>query len=89
MDWKLFFTTFFTIFLAEMGDKTQLAAMAASSQSKTLWEVFLAVIVALVLAGSIGVFAGRAFAHLLTPQLLKYGASFAFILMGLWILFRN
>jgi len=39
MDWKLFATTFITLFIAEFGDKTQLAAMAASAHSKGAWEV--------------------------------------------------
>ena len=42
MDWRVFLTTFGVIFLAEMGDKTQLAAMTMAAQSKKPWAVFFA-----------------------------------------------
>ena len=41
MDWRVFLTTFGVIFLAEMGDKTQLAAMTMSAQTKKPWAVFI------------------------------------------------
>ncbi len=55
MDWKPFITTFATIFLAELGDKTQFAAVAAAAKSESTWEVLLAVVLALSVAGTVGV----------------------------------
>ena len=53
MDWSIFTTTFLTIFIAEIGDKTQFAALAAASQTKSVSSVLLATILALSLAGGI------------------------------------
>lgn len=89
MDWKLFLSTFLTIFIAEMGDKTQFAALAASSQSHGIREVLLGVCLALLLAGCIGVFAGRILIQFISPGFLRYLASALFIAMGVWILFRG
>lgn len=86
MDWKIFISTFITIFIAEMGDKTQFAAMAASSQSKSTLSVLLAVVLALVLAGSLGVLFGKVLGSWLNPTLMRFLSAGLFILMGLWIL---
>ena len=72
MDWKLFLATFSAIFVAELGDKTQIAAIAVSAQAKGVLEVLLAVVFALSLAGCMGVLAGKILAIYLTPQFLKY-----------------
>ena len=58
MDRGLFWTTFDTVFLAELGDKTQLAAMTASARSGALVSVFLAASAALICATAIGVAVG-------------------------------
>src|SRR4051794_40344031 len=58
MDWRVFLTTFGVIFLAEMGDKTQLAAMTMAAQSGKPWAVFFAAAVALTAVSAIGVVAG-------------------------------
>jgi putative Ca2+/H+ antiporter (TMEM165/GDT1 family) len=86
MDWKVFGTTFVTIFIAEMGDKTQFAAMAASSSSKSTLSVLLAVVLALSLAGIIGVVAGRILGSFLDPALMKWVSGIMFISVGVWIL---
>ena len=58
MDWKIFATVFGTVFLAELGDKTQLATVLfASKNSVSLWTIFVAASVALVLTSAIGVHA--------------------------------
>ncbi len=88
MDWKLFAATFLTIFLAELGDKTQLAAVAASSQSKTTFTIFLAVSSALILASFIGVLAGRVLSDMLNARVISILAGGGFILMGTWILIK-
>ncbi len=86
MDWKIFASTFITIFLAEMGDKTQFAAMAASSQSKSTMTVILAVVLALGLAGVLGVLFGKFIGTLLNPTTMRYVSGTLFILVGIWVL---
>lgn len=87
MDWKLFFTTFVTIFLAELGDKTQFAAVAASAQSRSVLEVLLAVVFALALAGALGVLAGKFLAAFLDPQWMRILSGSLFLAIGVWVLF--
>ena len=86
MDWKIFASTFITIFLAEMGDKTQFAALAASSQSKSTMTVLLAVVLALGLAGILGVLFGKFLGNLLSPQMMRYVSGTLFVLIGIWVL---
>lgn len=88
MDWKIFFTTFVTIFVAEIGDKTQFAAMAAASQTKSVLPVLIAVVIALGAAGSLGVLGGRVLSEFLDPKWMKLISGGLFILMGAWILWR-
>lgn len=87
MDWKLFVTTFVTIFLAELGDKTQFAAVAASAQSKSVLEVLLAVVLALAFAGALGVLAGKFLAAFLDPQWMRIISGSLFLAIGVWVLF--
>lgn len=86
MDWKIFTSTFITIFIAEMGDKTQFAALAASSQSKSTLSVLLAVVLALGLAGTLGVMFGKILGTYISPEITKYLSGILFIAMGIWIL---
>jgi putative Ca2+/H+ antiporter (TMEM165/GDT1 family) len=58
MDWKVFLTTFGTIFLAELGDKTQLASIMMTSKTKLPWSVFIGASLALTLVTLAGVLAG-------------------------------
>ena len=60
MDWRVLLTTFGVIFLAEIGDKTQLAAMTMAAQSKQPWSVFLGAAIALTAVSAIGVIVGSA-----------------------------
>ncbi|MEZ4744337.1 MAG: TMEM165/GDT1 family protein [Bdellovibrionota bacterium] len=86
MDWQVFFTTFTMIFIAEMGDKTQFAALAASSGSKSTFSVLLAVVLALSIAGILGVVAGKYIGRLISPELIKWISGSLFILIGVWTL---
>ena len=88
-DWKVFAATFSTIFIAELGDKTQFAALAASSQAVRVREVLLGVVLALALAGAMGVVAGRFISQFVNPQVLRWVSGAAFIFMGAWILLRG
>lgn len=89
MDWQLFSTTFVTIFLAELGDKTQFAAVAAASEANSTKEVLLAVILALSLAGTLGVLGGRLLSQFLNPEVVRYVSGALFILVGIWVLVKK
>jgi putative Ca2+/H+ antiporter (TMEM165/GDT1 family) len=86
---SLFWTTFLTVFLAEVGDKTQLAAMTATARSGALWTVFFAASAALVCATALGVAVGGALFRVIPEHLIKYMAGTAFILVGIWVLVKG
>jgi len=86
MDWRVMLTTFGVIFLAEMGDKTQLAAMTMAAEKKKPWEVFIATSLALVVVSAIGVLVGSALSQYLPLQWIKRAAGAAFIVIGALIL---
>lgn len=84
MDLRLFLVTFGAIFLAELGDKTQLATMSfAAGNRHALWLVFGASALALVTTSALGVLAGGVVARLVDPRHIKIGAGVLFILIGL------
>jgi putative Ca2+/H+ antiporter (TMEM165/GDT1 family) len=87
MDWKVFATVFGTVFLAELGDKTQLATLLfASRAAMSLWTIFLAACAALVLTSAIGVATGALVSQYLNPKYLSYAAGIGFVAIGAWIL---
>ncbi len=84
MDLRLFLVTFFAVFLAELGDKTQLATLSfASGNRHALWLVFIASSLALVTTSAIGVLAGGALSRLVDPRHIRIGAGVLFILIGI------
>lgn len=87
MDWKIFLTIFGTVFLAELGDKTQLATLLfASREGVSLLTVFLAASAALIATTAVGVAAGSFVADQIDPKYLSYIAGTGFILIGAWTL---
>ena len=85
--WQAFATIFFTVFLAEIGDKTQLATLLFSAKGETnRWLVFAASASALILAAGIGVLVGGQLEKLISPGTLKIVAGLGFIGVGLWTL---
>lgn len=89
MDWKIFLAVFGTVFVAEMGDKTQLATLLfAAREDANLFAVFVAASAALVLTTAIGVFAGAVAANYLNPRYLSYVAGVGFMLIGAWTLWQ-
>jgi putative Ca2+/H+ antiporter (TMEM165/GDT1 family) len=83
----LLFTTFATIFLAELGDKTQLATLAFSAEGKSRLAVFIGSAGALVLTSLLGVIFGAAIAKVIPPNTIKIGAGVLFLILGFWMLF--
>ena len=87
MDWKLFTTVFSTVFVAELGDKTQLATLLyASNTSHPKLTVFAASAAALVLTSALGVAAGSVVAEHVSPKLVRWVAGLGFLAVGGWIL---
>lgn len=86
---KLFFTIFSVVFIAELGDKTQLATMLfASDKEVSKWLVFFAASAALVTAAGIGVLAGSFLSAYISEKQLSYIAGIGFILIGAFTLYR-
>jgi len=86
MDWRVFLTTFGVIFLAEMGDKTQIAAMTMAAEKKRPWVVFIAASLALTVVSAIGVLVGGALSQYLPLEWIKRGAGVSFIIIGVLVL---
>jgi putative Ca2+/H+ antiporter (TMEM165/GDT1 family) len=86
MDWRVLLTTFGVIFLAEMGDKTQIAAMTMAAQKKRPWEVFIGASLALVAVSALGVLVGSVLGQYLPLEWIKRAAGAAFIVIGVLIL---
>jgi rubrerythrin len=87
MDIKLFFSTFLLIFLAELGDKTQLAAMARTATAESSkWTVFSAAATALVLSTLVAVLIGSALTRVVPEHMIRMGAAILFILFGFLLL---
>lgn len=89
MDWQLFGLSFITVFLAEIGDKSQLAAIALGGSSKSPRAVFFGSITALILASFLGVIAGGGVAQLLPERVLKAIAAVGFAVMALRLLWTD
>jgi len=86
MDWRVLLTTFGIIFLAEMGDKTQLAAMTMAAEKRRPWEVFLGASLALAVVSAVGIIVGTALGQYLPIAWIKRVAGAAFVVIGLLIL---
>lgn len=84
MDWRIFFSSFIMIFLAELGDKTQLSALAFSAGSKSTWSVFWGASVALVLSTLIAVLVGSVLnkQNLIPLSAIRLCAGALFIIFG-------
>jgi putative Ca2+/H+ antiporter (TMEM165/GDT1 family) len=89
MDLRLFMTVFSTVFVAELGDKTQLATLlyAADARNPKL-TVLLAAAAALVLTSAIAVLAGSLVSRHVSPKILSWIAGAGFIAIGIWTIAR-
>ena len=89
MDLKTLFVVFGTVFLAELGDKTQLATVLfASKPSVSLVTVFVGASLALITASLIAVAAGSVISHYVDPRYLSYIAGAGFIIIGIWTILQ-
>lgn len=86
MEWKPALVSFFLIFIAELGDKTQLTTMALAAQSRSPWMVFIGAMAALALACMLGVIAGEAVIKLVPPRILRSVVGAGFVGLGLLLL---
>lgn len=87
MDFKALLTVFATIFMAELGDKTQLATVLFAANAKlNPWLIFLASSLALVCAAGLGVLAGGWVSRHVDTRTLSMVAGAGFILIGAWTL---
>ena len=85
----LLITTFFTIFLAEMGDKTQLTTITLSSTTNKPLAVFIGSSLALILATLLGALAGGSIANLIPAFSLKLLSGIVFLIIGINLLVQN
>ena len=89
MDWKVFLTVFGAVFIAELGDKTQLATMLfAADKEVSKYTVFIAASAALVVASAIGVLAGSLLSEYINEKYLHYIAGTGFVVIGLFTLYN-
>ena len=80
--WTVFSSTFLTIFLAEMGDKTQIATLLISAESQSLWVVFIGAATALVATSLLGVLIGYWLAKRLAPETLDVAVALLLLLIA-------
>lgn len=89
MDTKILLTVFTAVFIAELGDKTQLATMLfAADKEVSKLTVFLGASLALIVASAIGVLAGSFISQYIGEKQLHYLAGIGFIGIGIWTLFK-
>jgi len=90
MDLKVLFTVFGIVFLAELGDKTQLATLLFAAKSPgNLIAVFIGASAALVVASAIGVVAGSIISQYMSPKYLSYVAGAGFLVIGAWTIWQG
>ena len=87
MDWKLFASTFAAVFIAETGDKTQLATLSLSAGSNSRLAVFAGSALALVATSAIAVLVGEAVSKFISPLWLHRAAGAVFLVLGAVYLF--
>jgi len=89
IEYKVLATVFVAVFIAELGDKTQLATMLfAADKEVSKWTVFIGASLALIVASGIGVLAGGLISQYVSEKHLHIIAGIGFILIGIWTLFK-
>jgi putative Ca2+/H+ antiporter (TMEM165/GDT1 family) len=87
MDWKVFAATFGLLFVAELGDKTQLAVISMTSKHQKPAAVFLGAISALAAVTLLGVLGGQALGRIVPAAVLQRIAAVAFVVLGILMWF--
>jgi putative Ca2+/H+ antiporter (TMEM165/GDT1 family) len=89
MELKVLLTVFTAVFIAELGDKTQLATLLfAADRDVSKVTVFIGASLALILASGIGVLAGGLVSQYVSERVLNYVAGAGFIGIGIWTLVK-
>lgn len=88
MEWKTFLTAFGVLFLAELGDKTQLAVITMTSETKSPLSVFLGASLALILVSLLGVVFGSLLGQYIPTEWLQRIVAVAFIVIGVLMLLK-
>ena len=87
MHWKALSIVFVTIFIAEIGDKTQLATMLFATDARvSKWAIFTGATLALALTSAIGIFAGAWLGAHVSEKMMRLAAGGGFIVIGVWTL---
>jgi len=87
LDWKLLLSTFSLIFLAELGDKTQVATLALAASGRSRLLVFLGAAAALVATSAIAVLLGEGVARVVPEIWIRRTAGLGFVILGAFFLF--
>lgn len=88
MNWAVLASAFALVFLAELGDKTQLAAFTLAAKTRRPWEVFIGASAALVVVTGLGVALGDLIRRVLPAKALSVGAAVMFIVVGVVLLVK-
>jgi len=89
MDWRLLLTTFGLIFLAELGDKTQLATLSFACEGNSFWAVFAGSSLALVTSSLLATVLGGMLTRILPLRWVHLSAGLVFILIGVLVVIRT
>jgi putative Ca2+/H+ antiporter (TMEM165/GDT1 family) len=89
MEYKVILTVFSAVFIAELGDKTQLATLLfAADKEVSKLTVFVGASLALIVASGVGVLAGGIISQYVSAKHLSYIAGVGFIVIGIWTLLK-
>jgi len=88
MDWKLLITTFVALFVAELGDKTQLAVLTLTCEHQKPVPIFIGATLALAIVTLIGVVGGQAITRLVPAEVMRKLAAGLFVILGLLMWFE-
>jgi putative Ca2+/H+ antiporter (TMEM165/GDT1 family) len=89
MDWKLLLTTFGSVFLAELGDKTQLATLCFATGKNTFLSVFIGSSLALVTSSLLACIIGSSLSRVLPARWVQLGAGLLFLVIGALLVAKN